>query len=170
MPNPASKAAISACLVGAFGLTACTQNVLSPPTVELGATRQAERDEILAQNDFGQQFRLAQVFGGPWQLSVTTPTWSASFGPGECAEVDQAVAAFHTMPMLRPGPPAFQPGPSADTQVPPSVKDGARWQLGMRAYAEDWSAMDITLTGTQGPYAIRANNLMYEAHVCHAGR
>lgn len=154
-------------LVLITSVVGCT--TVSHPTrasVDIGPNRLGP-DDILATNDAGDGFSLNLGSGQPWRLTATLGGQETVFEPGNCPDLDDRVDAFRAMPPLRPGPWASQsPPPSAILTLPPTVKDGRSWTIRTPAYAEDWSRLEITLEGNQGPYAIRANALMDAAYVC----
>lgn len=123
---------------------------------------------IEAAGESGRGFVIVVGPRGPWTATVRGTGGSRAVSADRCPALTSAVAAFQAMPQVTGG----WPRPSGDPHtipVPPTRVHGENWRVSSAGFFPDVSQVNLTVEGSQGPYAGWAARTFADLSACADG-
>lgn len=157
-------AAVSVC----FGATGCAtaQDVPAAPAALPSILARNIGPLVLRAHSDIASFEITAARG-----SVTarlTSEQSAEVNTQTCPDLQRVVDSYRRLPALRPGPILLLPEGWMSHPMAPTRKHGAWWTLTALAYAPDDTAIQIEMSGYQGPYPLWADEALAAIRSCIA--
>jgi hypothetical protein len=147
--------------------TACTNAVSVRPEATHGSQifDLLPREAVSAQSSTGEFFTLLPGPNGTWTAIMRRNEVERHLSRADCPALDDLVDRFRHLPPLKPGPYGLQNHPDV-RPIPPTTMDGAFWTITSPGFAPDWSDVEMTVRGDQGPYANWASATLRALLVC----
>jgi hypothetical protein len=123
---------------------------------------------IEAVGETGRGFEIVGAPRGPWTATVIGDAGSRAVSASSCRALTSAVAAFEALPPVTGG----WPKPSGDPPtipIPPTRMHGENWRVSSAGFFPDVSQVNLTVQGSQGPYAGWAAQTFADLSACADG-
>lgn len=123
---------------------------------------------IEASTDTGWAFEIAGGPRGPWVATVTRDAGARSISAEHCPALASAIAAFQALPPITGGWPRPSGNPPT-IPIPPTRPHGENWRVSSAGFFPDVSQINLTVQGSQGPYAAWAAQTFVDLEACADG-
>lgn len=123
---------------------------------------------IEARSAAGTGFTIEGAPRGPWMATLSGPDGVRRVSPDHCPALQTAVDGFDDLPPVDGGWPRPSPG-SSTIPIPPTRVHGESWRVSSAGFFPDVSQVNLTVEGSQGPYAAWAAQTFAALAACPGG-
>lgn len=167
MRNPVLErwAVIAAVSVG-FGVAGCTttQEITAKTAVIPNGVEQNIGPLVLRAHSDIASFEITAARGPVVARLIREDI--AEVSGDTCPALQRVIDDYRTLPALRPGPILLLPEGWLSQSRGPTRKDATWWTITVLAYAPDDTAVQVNLSGDQGPYAVWADEALAAIRAC----